>query len=335
MKNARHGLDNPNARFRKETSVDDVLASPVVSDPLRLLDICATSDGAAALIVASKSFAEKHLGSLDGVPSVRAVSTVTPRYPQHLPELPDIATDSTAVVAGPERAFKDQILDAAYAEAGIGPEDLSLAEVYDLSTALELDWYEHLGLCAKGEAEQLLRSGATTDRRPHPGQPVGRAGLLRRGHPGAGHRPGLRADLAAEGPGGRPPGRGREGRRHREPGPVRPRLVGDRRAVTRSHRLRPTPGIAGVGVRARVVTAVTHVDEWFGDVTDGTDGTSGFSGQSGDAEVRGADAVVGQQVSRDAGTGHRSGLQDVRPVGAGQRLLRVLLHQQDRGALLC
>ena len=139
-----------------------MLASPVVSDPLRLLDICATSDGAAALIVASKEFAEKHLGSVEGVPSVRAVSLQTPQYPQHLPELPDIATDSTAAVAAPERVFKDQILDAAYAEAGIGPEDLSLAEVYDLSTALELDWYEHLGLCAKGEAEGLLRSGATT-----------------------------------------------------------------------------------------------------------------------------------------------------------------------------
>ena len=64
VKNAKHGLDNPNARYRKESSVEDVLASPVVSDPLRLLDICATSDGAAALIVASKSFAEKHLGSV-------------------------------------------------------------------------------------------------------------------------------------------------------------------------------------------------------------------------------------------------------------------------------
>ena len=144
VKNSRHGLSNPNARYRKESSVEDVLASPVVSDPLRQLDICATSDGAAALIVASKSFAEKHLGSLNGVPSVRAISTVTPQYPQHLPELPDIATDSTAVVPGPERVFKDQILDAAYAEAGIGPDDVSLAEVYDLSTALELDWYEHL-----------------------------------------------------------------------------------------------------------------------------------------------------------------------------------------------
>jgi acetyl-CoA acetyltransferase len=134
----------------------------VVADPLRLLDICATSDGAAALVVAGEQFARKHLGSLVGVPSVRAVSTVTPRYPQHLPELPDIATDSTAVVAAPDRVFKDQIIDAAYAEAGIGPDDIGLAEVYDLSTALELDWYEHLGLCARGEAEALLHSGATT-----------------------------------------------------------------------------------------------------------------------------------------------------------------------------
>src|ERR1700739_1320774 len=57
VKNAKHGLQNPNARYRKESSVEDVLASPVVADPLRLLDICATSDGAAALIVASAEFA--------------------------------------------------------------------------------------------------------------------------------------------------------------------------------------------------------------------------------------------------------------------------------------
>src|SRR6201998_3172538 len=113
VKNARHGLQNPNARFRKESSVEDVLASPVVADPLRLLDICATSDGAAALVVAREPVARDHLGSLDGVPSVRAVSTVTPRYPQHLPELPDIATDSTAAMPAPDRGFKDQILDAA------------------------------------------------------------------------------------------------------------------------------------------------------------------------------------------------------------------------------
>ncbi len=163
VKNSRHGLENPNARFRKLNVVEDVLTSPVVADPLRLLDICATSDGAAAAVVASADFARRHLGgSLDGAVRVKAVSTVTPTYPQTILELPDFATDSSAVVAPPARGYKDSIAWAAYEEAGIGPEDLSLAEVYDLSTALELDWYEHIGLCAPGEAEGLLRSGATT-----------------------------------------------------------------------------------------------------------------------------------------------------------------------------
>ena len=64
VKNSRHGLENPNARFRKESSADDVLASPIVADPLRLLDICATSDGGAAMIVSSMDFARSHLGSI-------------------------------------------------------------------------------------------------------------------------------------------------------------------------------------------------------------------------------------------------------------------------------
>jgi acetyl-CoA acetyltransferase len=162
VKNARHGLANPNARYRKDVSLDEVLSSPVVSDPLRLLDICATSDGAAALVVASAAFAERHLGSLAGVPRVRGVSTATPTYPQTFLELPDFATDSTAVVPPPARGFKASVVHAAYEQAGVGPDDIDLAEVYDLSTAMELDWYEHLGLCEPGEAEQLLRSGATT-----------------------------------------------------------------------------------------------------------------------------------------------------------------------------
>jgi acetyl-CoA acetyltransferase len=161
VKNSRHGAANPNARYRTEVDVAAVLNSPVVSDPLRLLDICATSDGAAALVVCSQEYARAKLGSLDGAVRVKAVSTVTPTYPQSRLELPDFATDSTAVLAAPERGFKDSIAAAAYEEAGIGPADLSCAEVYDLSTALELDWYEHIGLCGEGEAEGLLRSGDT------------------------------------------------------------------------------------------------------------------------------------------------------------------------------
>ena len=57
--------------------------------------------------------------------------------------------------------FKASIAHAAYEQAGIGPEDVSVAEVYDLSAALELDWYEDIGLCKPGEAEKLLRDGDT------------------------------------------------------------------------------------------------------------------------------------------------------------------------------
>ena len=247
VKNSRHGLQNPNARYRKESSVDDVFASPVVADPLRQLDICATSDGAAALIVASADFARKHLGSLDGVPSVRAVSTVTPRYPQHLPELPDIATDSTAAVPAPDRVFKDQILDAAYTEAGIGPEDVSLAEVYDLSTALELDWYEHLGLCAKGEAEELLRSGATTIGGKVPVNPSGGLACFGEAIPAQAIAQVCELTWQLRGQATGRPGGGRQSRRHRQPGPVRARLVGDRGAV----------GAVTLFARVRSCTAIT------------------------------------------------------------------------------
>jgi acetyl-CoA acetyltransferase len=127
---------------------------------LGLLDICATSDGAAAVVVCSMDYA-KSRGVADPV-RISAISTVTPSYPQTTIELPNFATDSAAGAGGtPANGFKESIAQRAYAEAGIGPEDLDLAEVYDLSTAMELDWYEQIGLCAPGDAEKLVRDGAT------------------------------------------------------------------------------------------------------------------------------------------------------------------------------
>jgi len=158
VKNARHGLANPRARYRKAVTAEEVAASPVVADPLRLLDICATSDGGAAVVLTSASFARSRgLSSL----RLRAVATVTPTFPNTVIEMPNFATDSTVAVAPGELTFRDSIAHAAYEEAGLGPEDVSLAEVYDLSTALELDWYENIGLCKPGDAEGLLRSGDT------------------------------------------------------------------------------------------------------------------------------------------------------------------------------
>ena len=158
VKNSRHGLPNPNARYRKEYSEEEVLASPMVADPLRLLEICATSDGAAALVLSSMEFARKRRS--DPV-RVAAVSTVTPRFPSSVVELPDIATDSAYSVPVPDNTFRGWVAAAAYQEAGIGPEDLDLAEVYDLSSAMELDWYEDIGICKRGAAEKLLNDGDT------------------------------------------------------------------------------------------------------------------------------------------------------------------------------
>ena len=159
VKNSRHGAGNPNARFTKEYGLDDVRNSPVVSDPLRLLDICATSDGGAALVVSSLQWARDH-GHRDPV-RVAGISTVSPTYPDPVIDLPYLAADSLAGAEAAPLGFKESIGARAYAEAGLGPDDVDVAEVYDLSSAMELDWYEQLGFCGPGEAERLLRDGDT------------------------------------------------------------------------------------------------------------------------------------------------------------------------------
>lgn len=159
VKNSAAGVHNPYARYRKEVGIEDVMNSKMVSDPLRLLDICATSDGGAAMVLCSMEFARKH--AVDPV-KIRGCSMVTPQYPSDVIEMPNFATDSSAAVPVPETPFRDSITKRSYEDAGLGPEDMSLAEVYDLSTALELDWYENIGLCGLGEAEKILRDGDTT-----------------------------------------------------------------------------------------------------------------------------------------------------------------------------
>jgi acetyl-CoA acetyltransferase len=156
VKNAAHGAANPNARYRKPFTREEVDGSAMVAEPLRLLHVCATSDGGAAVVLASLEYARRRQRS---APRIAGISTVTPRFASGEVEMPDIATDSAA--AAERHSFRASIAARAYAEAGIGPEDLSLAEVYDLAASMELDWYEYLGLCAPGGAEALLRSGAT------------------------------------------------------------------------------------------------------------------------------------------------------------------------------
>ncbi|MFT6286038.1 MAG: acetyl-CoA acetyltransferase [Alcanivorax sp.] len=160
VKNALAGSKNPRARYRKCFTLEDVAASAVVADPLRLMDICATSDGGAALIVTSLDYARK-LGK-ENAPRVAAISTVTPTFASAVVEMPDIATDSAAAAGIEAHSYRSSLPVKAYEEAGIGPEDVDLAEVYDLSTALELDWIEDLQLAPRGGAAELLRRGDTS-----------------------------------------------------------------------------------------------------------------------------------------------------------------------------
>jgi len=157
VKNSEHGFANPNARYRKKFTAADVAASAMVADPLRLMDVCATSDGGAAIVISSLAYARK-LGK-GKAPRIAAISTTTPTFPSAVVEMPDLANDSA--VTGKAQSFRAALPKRAYEEAGISPKDVSVAEVYDLSTALELDWIEDLGLCKRGAAAALTRKGAT------------------------------------------------------------------------------------------------------------------------------------------------------------------------------
>ena len=160
VKNSLHGSKNPNARFTKTFTNEDIEASPIVADPLRLLEICTTSDGGAALVVSSLKYARQK-GIMDPV-RISGISTVGPTYPNAIIDMPYLASDSWAVSGDPAHTFKNQIAQHAYAEAGVSASDLDFAEVYDLSSAYEMDWYEHIGLCEEGKARELLHSGDTS-----------------------------------------------------------------------------------------------------------------------------------------------------------------------------
>ena len=208
VKNARHGLANPNARYRKEVTAEEVLASPMVADPLRLLEICATSDGGAAVVLARRwTSPAPHDRSPCGCgPS----PTVTPHVPEHGHRDAELRHRlGRGRGARPTSTFQDSIAQAAYEEAGLGPRTCRWPRSTTCPPPLELDWYENIGLCKPGEAERLLQR-----RRHHPSaagcrstRAAGWPASARPSRPGA--RPGVRGRLAAAGPGRGPPGRGR------------------------------------------------------------------------------------------------------------------------------
>jgi acetyl-CoA acetyltransferase len=161
-KNSYHGSLNPNAQFRQEMSVEEVLAQPVIVDPLTRPMICPLADGGAAVVIVS----ERKARQLGIVNPVRVVSSVVHSFFDHAPE---------------EENVTGICIDEAYYEAGLGPEDLDLIELHDSSAVTELISYPHLRICDEFDAVKLLSDGDTRLGGKIPVNTSG--GLLRKGHP--------------------------------------------------------------------------------------------------------------------------------------------------------
>jgi len=159
-KNSFHGSLNPRAQFREVLSVEDVLAAPVIAEPLTRPMCSPIGDGAAAAIVVS----ERKARAL--AKPVRVVSCVLHSGWDH-----DADEPGTVELCARE----------AYEEAGVGPADIDVIELHDASAFGEIMAYESLGLCAKGEGGPLVESGATRLGGRIPVNTSG--GLLRKGHP--------------------------------------------------------------------------------------------------------------------------------------------------------
>jgi len=169
VKNHRNGVDNPYAMFRKEFTLESVLASPLVCEPLTLYMLCSPNEGAAAIVL------RRARGGGGVTVAAAALRSHLPGsvLGEHTP-LCGLADD--AVPSPTELAAR-----AAYEEAGLGPEDLDVVELQDTDSARELLSYEELGLCPKGAAGRLLDEGATERGGRLPVNPSG--GLLSKGEP--------------------------------------------------------------------------------------------------------------------------------------------------------
>lgn len=159
VKNHANAIENPYAQFNKRVTVEDVLESPVVADPLRLYDCCPTGDGAAAVVITSSG---------DGVQVAACESAVGTHA---VADRSDPLAIESVRKAG----------ESAYAAAGVTPADLDLACIHDAFSILEWLEAEELGLAERGEAWRLTVDGTADCDGALPINPGG--GLKARGHP--------------------------------------------------------------------------------------------------------------------------------------------------------
>lgn len=166
VKNHDHGKLNPNAFMRKPVTVEQVLTSPPVCEPLTVLDCCPTTDGAAAVVLCRSDMARQFTSA--PVELVASGLATDPMYSHN------------KAVFGEQAAVRSAAATA-YRMAEIVPGDVDVAELHDCFTVAELLAYEDLGFCGPGEASAWLRSGAPALGGALPCNPSG--GLLSKGHP--------------------------------------------------------------------------------------------------------------------------------------------------------
>ena len=146
VKNHHHGSMNPISQYQMEITVDKVLNSPLVADPLRVLDCSPITDGAAAVVLAPTEEAKKYTDS-----PIRILATAQASDTLALHDRRDITTLDASVFAA-RRAFR---------MAGLEPEDVDLAEVHDAFTIGEIVAIEDLGFFDKGDGGRATREGLT------------------------------------------------------------------------------------------------------------------------------------------------------------------------------
>ncbi len=166
VKNRRHAKHNPNAWFKGDISIEEVVNSRLVADPLTLQQCCGIADGAGAVVVGSREMMDK----LGIAQPIRVRGSVVQSGPYHN-QPRDITGDD----------ITESCSAALYELSGIGPKEVDIIELHDAFTIAELLYYECMGLCGKGEGLQFLRDGQST----YGGQCVvsPRGGMLSYGHP--------------------------------------------------------------------------------------------------------------------------------------------------------
>jgi len=162
VKNHTNGSLNPKAQFQRARSLEEVLASPMIADPLTRLMCSPIGDGAAAAILCSAAFAPRFADARPVTVRASVLASGTPR----------MGRASSVVARAAQRAYE---------MGGVGPEEIDVAEVHDASAPAEIFLYEDLGFCKPGDGGRLIRDRLTSLAGRLPVNTSG--GLLAKGHP--------------------------------------------------------------------------------------------------------------------------------------------------------